>query len=1090
MAEITNYLNTLNKRIEINSSEISNVELKESFVLNSRRVASDLSSVGAYLNDVIVKSFSELCSRPRYPHDTVANGLSGMTMVTWPESLGNNRYNSNVFWFDSENPDAEGRPCTIKESIQYLWENLNDRIIEVRSAPPNLNGIYDSLNCMNTKLERLKIDTFGSSFILNCEAAYTKQKWSVSRHVYEILTRLTSGHNEEDLLGLKNSDEIYPEIDWAIELSDLLDVSFESGAPRGGDSLIYNEESETWEAGNADVKWIDELYDVDTTNPNPVENDILVWDPHHKDSQGSGEPEHNGAWTPKSIEDLITIPSAEQRLGALNIGSDTELIDRSSTLEDVVDFKERFEQLETDISSDPSNAAGYIASFFRDVNKKHRPGSLLHFNGFDKWYSNLGGNTSNLNALNYIPETFSKNSVYLENLSSTDRTQKSYGGSIAIPFVFVNSFRKSYKELLDTNFERVLLTLEFDQADTNGSFSPGIFEAILGDDYDNSRPKLSNEIEFAEKINSLAMTSTNTLYTVGTDLHLEYSPNFLLGVSRTDLSKFVESESSSSEEMFIASTENSDVLTGEVNQNVLNSIRSRVFSGRGSEVQHSGYTKVMCLGPHEIGDNVYLCPEPLLHIFGIKYPYGVVISDTFITTSIENYIDRTGILAESGVNVDITQYGMSMYAHILQKLSELSSTIPAASDYFNILADASFVNNMKANPVGFITKKEGMKESPYMIASLYGNVVTRTNLSDKICRNLMGPCAYTSLSDYSDTGIDSASGQIQEELQMIAMLIGFALTQAAGAGSAEDFTDVNNQGYKIADKTHELYELHLPTIKIQLPGFKYNSSFLGVKGDAGTVGPAGPQGPTGAPGTPSVTPGPTGPQGVTGPVSVTPGPVGATGPEGPASTIAGPKGSTGPKGDPGDPAISSHTIMDYTVGGIVKGDDGNEVPEVPINSRLSETLNEIYSLPITLGVNVVSNILQLYNSVDGKINYEISRNIQDSGVTKFYIEIDFYTHLGKDKKMNIFNEMNMPILIDSTSSFIQGSIDLNIISSAHQYAVNLHGSDYENGYFVIHLRPDEGGGQIGISEWNIGRTVDNFRPCFGSSISILSYYSN
>ena len=311
MAEITNYLNTLNKRIEINSSEISNVELKESFVLNSRRVASDLSSVGAYLNDVIVKSFSELCSRPRYPHDTVANGLSGMTMVTWPESLGNNRYNSNIFWFDSENPDAEGRPCTIKESIQYLWENLNDRIIEVRSAPPNLNGIYDSLSCMNTKLERLKIDTFGSSFILNCEDAYIKQKWSVSRHVYEILTRLTTGHNEEDLLGLKNSEEIYPDIDWAIELSDLLDVSFESGAPRGGDSLIYNEESARWHAGRADVKWIDELYDVDTSNPNPVENDILVWDPNHKDSQGSGEPEHNGAWVPVSPDTLFSDSTLE-----------------------------------------------------------------------------------------------------------------------------------------------------------------------------------------------------------------------------------------------------------------------------------------------------------------------------------------------------------------------------------------------------------------------------------------------------------------------------------------------------------------------------------------------------------------------------------------------------------------------------------------------------------------------------------------------------------------------------------------------------------------------------------------------------------
>ena len=38
----------------------------------------------------------------------------------------------------------------------------------------------------------------------------------------------------------------------------------------------------------------------------------------------------------------------------------------------------------------------------------------------------------------------------------------------------------------------------------------------------------------------------------------------------------------------------------------------------------------MTLGPYEIGDNVYLCPEDILRFYGINYPYGIVISDTFL----------------------------------------------------------------------------------------------------------------------------------------------------------------------------------------------------------------------------------------------------------------------------------------------------------------------------------------------------------------------------------------------------------------------------------------------------------------------------
>jgi hypothetical protein len=246
MPGITNYLNNLNKRLEISSTEISNIELKESFVLNSRRVAADLSSVGAYLNSVIVQSYSELCSKPTFPHDAVVHGLSGMTVKTWPEALGNNKFNSPVFWFGSENPDADGRPSTIKESLQYLWENLNERIIESRENPVDLAPLYDQLSCLDTMLSRLKTDSFGENFILNCLEGYTKQKWPVSKHVYEVLTQLTVGHDIADLAGLNAVAGAYPALQWNLDLNDLLDVDVISSAPVNGDALVYNAEADKW----------------------------------------------------------------------------------------------------------------------------------------------------------------------------------------------------------------------------------------------------------------------------------------------------------------------------------------------------------------------------------------------------------------------------------------------------------------------------------------------------------------------------------------------------------------------------------------------------------------------------------------------------------------------------------------------------------------------------------------------------------------------------------------------------------------------------------------------------------------------------
>ena len=109
--------------------------------------------------------------------------------------------------------------CTIKESFQYIWENLNQRVIENRADPTDLSGIENSLSCFDTMLDRLKIDTFGNSFILTCTDEWTKQTWPISKHLYEILNQLTTGHLADNINGLnKVSEPIYPNLNWAIEL--------------------------------------------------------------------------------------------------------------------------------------------------------------------------------------------------------------------------------------------------------------------------------------------------------------------------------------------------------------------------------------------------------------------------------------------------------------------------------------------------------------------------------------------------------------------------------------------------------------------------------------------------------------------------------------------------------------------------------------------------------------------------------------------------------------------------------------------------------------------------------------------------------
>jgi hypothetical protein len=814
----TNYLANLNKRISITTTEIGNVDFKESFALNSRRTASDLSSIGAYLNDVIIKSYSTLCSRPRYPYDVVANGLSADTIVTWLEAQGNHKLNSGVFWYASDDPDSDGRPCTIKESIQYLWANLNEKIIETRENPADLNPLLTALNCHETMFDRLKIDTFGEAFPLDCAEGFAKQRWPIAKHIYEIIEQLTTGHELLDLVSFNSAGE-YPDLIWSLTLNDLLDVDVETALPAQGDALVYNQQEDRWEPGaTASTEWLNELKDVDTST-SPNSGDILVWDPTHVDSTASD----TGAWTPQA---LVGGPLG-QRLGGIIAGT--------STLEDIHDMEAILADwriawnIPTGLGSDPAAIYDLLK---RGVNR-YRPGAILQFGGDDKWYSSLAGNTSNFNAVSLVPEIWSKFSPALSNLTELNKVQKVEGGLKPIPFVFINSFRLSLKEKIDPAFSSIIysenieapsgITLnDVDLSTIYSNLDQSVIEGIFNTAPDFSNDMLKNEILAPAKTHPLGMTACSAVYSSdGTTYELEYKPNYLLGVSRTDVSYLFE-VTGANPSLFLSNSSNE--LTGDISSDHIEAIQNRVVNGVGNEVQHSGYSRIMILGPYNVGDNIYICPEPILKLMNIHYPYGICISDTFLTKSLMELLDpadRLAALAPTAFS-NFNAGSDSFFSWFVGTFSD--STNLAASEALLGFDPSTMLNDelladILTSPVGFIVKDDSPRISN----------TTSGNLANVICRNLLG-----------STIAPSGASPIQVILSAFYLAIGVE----AGFNSPPD-------GFKLNEIRNLVWmdDLHLPTCKIQLPSLRYDRDLhAGTEGQQGSVGPIGPQGAQGTPG--------------------------------------------------------------------------------------------------------------------------------------------------------------------------------------------------------------------------------------------------
>lgn len=247
---MSNYLNNLNQIIKINTAAVSNTESKDSFLLTTKRSRDDLNKIANYINNLLVPSFKSLASGPRYTYDAAQVGISGLTIVTYPEAQGNNSSNSELYWIPGAIAGT-GRPATVKESFDYLLESLIDRVIEVQNSTIDLSGITDDIACNGFNLQKMQVDILGAQYPLDC-TSNNIFNWPLAKHLYEILSQLTTGLDVSLIENLDNGSA-YPDLrlnlNTNISLNDLQDVNTSEASI--GDGLVFDGNS--WVPGTISI---------------------------------------------------------------------------------------------------------------------------------------------------------------------------------------------------------------------------------------------------------------------------------------------------------------------------------------------------------------------------------------------------------------------------------------------------------------------------------------------------------------------------------------------------------------------------------------------------------------------------------------------------------------------------------------------------------------------------------------------------------------------------------------------------------------------------------------------------------------------
>ena len=201
-------LTTLNNTIKISSAVLTGVNSNDSLVFMSRLNRDDFNIIGNYINNVVVQALKSLTSKPEYPADALESGISGMTIVTYPENLGNSFSNSEMFWKKGVAGDT-GRPCTVKESFDYVLSNLTQQIIQVVERTEDITGLIDELRCNALNNLSIKNETLGVNYPLLCNGEVIGS-YPLAKHLYEIFNQVVVGHDIAELEYLDNGDSTYP----------------------------------------------------------------------------------------------------------------------------------------------------------------------------------------------------------------------------------------------------------------------------------------------------------------------------------------------------------------------------------------------------------------------------------------------------------------------------------------------------------------------------------------------------------------------------------------------------------------------------------------------------------------------------------------------------------------------------------------------------------------------------------------------------------------------------------------------------------------------------------------------------------------
>lgn len=625
----TNYLNNLNQEVVNRLTEISNLENKDSVLIFSKRVADDVSSISTYLNSLVVKSFDSLCSKPRFPYDTVESGISGLTIQTWPEAQGNNSFNNELFWVSGATAE-DGRPATIKESFDYLLANMVDRIVEIRESTINLDELWDSIGCLTKDLTKVKRDVFGDKYTLNCNIN-NENVWPVSRHIYEILTQLTSGHTENNLTSLdvdfSSGSVSYPTLSLNYITPTLHEVlgagNVSSLEAKVGKLTIVD-------ANNATVF---SLPQVDGSANQVLKTDgsgILSWSSDSTDVANATETIAgkveiatssevvNGDAIGSTGAELVVTPDA--LISSIAVAGTLRNRIKSAALEQVQESSiDELEDVDTstvppsggqvltwnqeDEKWKPESLDAVQTEYLGSVGQTPTLGDVQNISGSNNFYFSSGVSLGYNRIVNKWENGFRGGSSNINLYYSFSDSLK--GADYQLPGVTAGAF--VVKKIPFTFYAGMLQENMPAEANLPAAFEAG--NALLGLIGDSVGEESFRG--FASRRTSKFVSSSNTN---------EIFYKNILGVNRNDLTHNLN--------IF---EKTSNVINGNIEStfstNVLNLSEESITNI--IPVQKAGLSPIIVLGPYQIGDSLYICPEYLLSKAGIHYGIGVCIASSF-----------------------------------------------------------------------------------------------------------------------------------------------------------------------------------------------------------------------------------------------------------------------------------------------------------------------------------------------------------------------------------------------------------------------------------------------------------------------------